>query len=91
MRNRTVLVIAHRLSTVQDAHRILVVGGGTVVESGTHESLLAAGGAYASLVRRQLARTGGSAASLGLVTAASEASLVEAAAASAASLGELAG
>jgi len=57
MAGRTVLVIAHRLSTVQDADRIVVVQGGQVVESGTHDGLLERNGAYSALVRRQLART----------------------------------
>ncbi|KAL6777216.1 hypothetical protein ACKKBF_B20615 [Auxenochlorella protothecoides x Auxenochlorella symbiontica] len=56
MRGRTVLVIAHRLSTVRNADRILVIQGGAVVESGSHDALLGAGGVYAALVRRQLAR-----------------------------------
>ena len=50
---RTSLVIAHRLSTVLGAHKILVVDGGRVVESGTHAELLAAGGLYAELYRTQ--------------------------------------
>ena len=57
MAGRTVLVVAHRLSTVQNASRIVVVQAGGVVETGTHEELLAREGAYATLVRRQLART----------------------------------
>lgn len=52
---RTSLVIAHRLSTVRDASQILVVDEGRVVESGTHEELLAAGGLYAELYRTQFA------------------------------------
>jgi ATP-binding cassette subfamily B protein len=43
---RTVFVIAHRLSTVRRADRIVVLDGGAVVECGTHEALLAAGGLY---------------------------------------------
>jgi ATP-binding cassette subfamily C protein CydCD len=54
-RDRTTLVIAHRLSTVRDADAILVFDQGKVVESGTHAALLARGGLYARLVARQLA------------------------------------
>jgi ATP-binding cassette subfamily C protein CydCD len=52
---RTTLVIAHRLSTVRDADRIIVLDAGRVVEIGDHESLLARGALYARLVSRQLA------------------------------------
>ena len=52
---RTSLVIAHRLSTVRAADQILVVHGGQIVERGTHEELLAAGGVYAGLYRTQFA------------------------------------
>ena len=52
-RERTILVIAHRLSTVRRADRILVMDGGRVVESGSHTELLAADGAYARLCAAQ--------------------------------------
>ncbi len=53
MQGRTTLVIAHRLATIVNAHRILVIEAGCVVEEGTHASLLAAGGLYARLARLQ--------------------------------------
>jgi len=55
---RTSLVIAHRLSTVREADRILVIDGGRVVERGRHDELLAAGGLYAELYRTQFERQG---------------------------------
>ena len=51
--NRTTLVIAHRLSTVQNADLICVMDAGSIAEMGTHRELLAAGGMYARLVRSQ--------------------------------------
>ena len=54
MKGRTVLVIAHRLSTVQSADMVIVVSDGQIVEKGSHEELLSRQGIYAGLVRRQL-------------------------------------
>jgi len=53
--DRTSFVIAHRLSTIRDADLILVMQDGAIVEQGTHDSLLAAEGAYADLYRSQFA------------------------------------
>ena len=52
-RQRTTLVIAHRLSTIRDANTILVMDGGRIVESGSHNELLVAGGHYANLWEQQ--------------------------------------
>ena len=54
MKDRTVLVIAHRLSTVRNADCIVVINDGQIVEKGTHEELLQKKGAYAALYRTQL-------------------------------------
>lgn len=53
LKNRTTLIIAHRLSTVRRADRLLVLEGGRIVEEGSHAALIAAGGLYARLYARQ--------------------------------------
>ena len=58
MANRTVLVIAHRLATVQEADQILVLDGGRIVERGSHNQLMAHGGRYRELCERQLIHMG---------------------------------
>ena len=55
MTNRSTIVVAHRLSTIRHADRIVVLDAGRVIETGTHATLLARRGAYARLVERQMA------------------------------------
>src|SRR5207244_12436342 len=54
MRDRTTLVIAHRLSTVRNADLLAVLDRGRVIETGGHAKLLAQGGLYTRLIRRQI-------------------------------------
>ena len=55
MEGRTSFIVAHRLSTIQSADIILVMKDGNIIEQGNHESLLAAGGFYATLYNSQFA------------------------------------
>ncbi len=57
MEGRTTFMVAHRLSTIRDADRILVVNHGRIVESGTHEELLEQGGLYFQLHETQSSRS----------------------------------
>jgi len=54
MRGRTSIIISHRISTVKDADRIIVLNNGTIAEQGTHDELVALGGIYGELYRKQL-------------------------------------
>lgn len=54
MQDRTILVIAHRLSTVEKADNIIVIDRGHVAEQGRHSELMASGGLYSKLVQRQI-------------------------------------
>ena len=56
MEGRTSLVVAHRLSTIRNADCIVVMQDGRVMETGTHDDLLASGGLYAELYRSQFER-----------------------------------
>ncbi|MBE2215162.1 MAG: ABC transporter ATP-binding protein [Opitutaceae bacterium] len=60
MRGRTTFVVAHRLSTIRDAHRIVVLDQGRIAEIGTHDALLRRGGLYARLHAKQAGTGGGS-------------------------------
>ena len=51
---QTCIVIAHRLSTIRNAHKIVVMRKGEILQEGTHDELIAEGGAYKKLVERQL-------------------------------------
>jgi subfamily B ATP-binding cassette protein MsbA len=53
MKGRTVIAIAHRLTTIRDTNQIIVISGGVVAENGSHEQLLAKNGIYADLYRTQ--------------------------------------
>ena len=53
MKNKTVIAIAHRLTTIRDADQIIVISGGVVAESGSHDQLLQKNGIYADLYRTQ--------------------------------------
>jgi hypothetical protein len=59
MRGRTSFVIAHRLSTIRSADRILVLEGGSIVEAGSHDELIARAGAYREMVELQSMEEGG--------------------------------
>jgi ATP-binding cassette subfamily B multidrug efflux pump len=54
MRQRTTILVSHRISTVRDADQILVLSDGAIVERGTHETLVRSAGLYAELYRKQL-------------------------------------
>ena len=53
-KGKTNIIIAHRISTLQDADKIIVIDGAHIAEMGTHEQLVAQGGIYADMYNRQL-------------------------------------
>ena len=57
-RGKTLLVIAHRLHTIADADKILVINDGRIAESGTHEQLMARQGMYCTMVTKRAMQTG---------------------------------
>ena len=56
MKGRTSFIVAHRLSTIKNADKILVMKAGNIIERGTHEELLAQGGFYKQLYESQFAK-----------------------------------
>jgi ATP-binding cassette subfamily B multidrug efflux pump len=54
MQDRTTIIVSHRISTVRDAHQIIVLQDGAIVERGTHDTLMTCRGAYAALYQKQL-------------------------------------
>ena len=58
MRGRSTLIVSHNLMTVRDADTIVVLSGGSVVEHGSHDELISAGGAYARLYRQHAPAAG---------------------------------
>ena len=55
--NRTVVIVAHRLSTIQHANKIIVLEGGKVADEGTHEQLISRNGRYAEFLGLEVAKT----------------------------------